>query len=361
MRRVIRGRRVLGSGVAAVLLGVSLAGGVALAAPSVPGAEGGPMVEQVYQAAKRAVVLIRVLVPAAGSGDQPQEVLGSGFFVDAQGDILTADHVVQGAKRVFVTLYGGQTLRAHVDGEDQGDDLALVHVDLPRDAGVSALSLRAAPPEPGEPVVVIGNPLGYVDTVTAGVVSGVGGDSRDLTGLDGHMIRGTVQTDAPVDSGNSGGPLLDAAGRVLGVIDALDGHAIGLAVPAGVVRGVLPKLEGGAPVVYPWIGIAGDAIDPVAAVAERLPVNRGVVVTDVTAGGPADRAGLQAASFDADGNYQSGSILVSVDGRPLTAVTQLVAAIERAGIGGRLELGVWSAKGVRPYVVTPRAWPGEEP
>lgn len=354
-------RRWLIAGLAALFSVAAHGGGTALAGPAAASPAGAPTIERVYAQAKPAVVLIRTLVPAQDPSSQPQEELGAGFFIDRHGDILTADHVVAGAQQIFVTLSGGQTLKAHVVGEDAGDDLALIHVALPRRLAVTPLHLAGAAAIPGEASIVVGNPFGYVDTVTAGIVSGVGGDTRNLTGLDGHLILGSIQTDASVDPGNSGGPLLGVHGQVLGIIDATGGSGIGLAIPSAVAVRVLPLLKQGAPVVYPWAGISAQAVDPVSAAVGGLPVDHGVIVTDVVPGSPAARAGLVASSFDPTGDYQSGTILVTVGGRPLLDLSQLVRAIEHAGIGGHLDVGAWSANGTRKLVLWPAAWPSEVP
>jgi S1-C subfamily serine protease len=319
----------------------------------------------IYSQVRPGIVLIEALQAGTGSGASQgsgqQEDQGTGFVI-AGGDVVTADHVVAGASHIFITYSQGPAVPAKVVGEDPSDDLALLRVTPPSGVQPLALTLgRSSAAAPGDPVVIVGDPLGYVDTVTGGVISGVGGDSRDLSGEDGHLIHNVIQTDAMVAPGSSGSPVFDASGHVIGVVDATGGTGIGLAIPIDTLSHVLPQLKVGAAIVYPWIGVDVTTIDAVAAIVEGLPVNSGVLVTNVTTGGPADMAGLHAASFDNGGTYQSGTILVSANGQPLTSVAQLSREVDATGIGVPLNLGVWTKTGTKTITVWPAPWPNEAP
>jgi serine protease Do len=235
---------------------------------------------------------------------------GTGFLIDADGYILTNEHVIENADRLTVRLTDGRSLRARTIGIDPDTDVALIKVDdskpLPYVVLGDSDRLRV-----GEWVVAIGNPLAYEHTVTAGVVSFLG---RKLfnTSLDRY-----IQTDAAINFGNSGGPLIDTRGEVVGINAAISSRAanIGFAVPINQARAILPQLRAGR-VTRGYIGIGLRDVDPSVQRSLRLRTQRGALVQDVSPGSPGARAGVRV--YD---------VVIAVDGKPIDGNDQLIQVI----------------------------------
>ena len=243
----------------------------------------------------------------------PRQGAGTGFIIDAAGFILTNHHVIDGADRIMVQLTDGRTLRAERVGSDPDTDIALIRVRSPRALPFAALgdsdSLRV-----GEWVVAIGNPLAYEHTVTVGVVSFIGRKLFD-TSLDRY-----IQTDAAINFGNSGGPLINTRGEVIGINAAISSRAsnIGFAVPINQATAILPQLRDSGRVARGYIGVMLRDVDPDLQRALALPSAEGALVQDVTPGSPGARAGLR--TYD---------VIVAVDGKPIEgddALIQIIAA-----------------------------------
>jgi serine protease Do len=218
----------------------------------------------------------------------PRRGAGSGFIIGADGSILTNYHVVDGAERIVVKLADGRSLRAHLVGADPDTDIALIKVEGVDDLPVAPIgdssSLRI-----GEWVCAIGNPLGYEQTVTVGVVSFIGRKLFDAS------LDDFIQTDAAINFGNSGGPLINARGEVIGINTAVSSRAsnIGFAVPINGATAILPQLRAEGRVSRGYIGAHLRSVDPDLQEALGLPVGVGALVQDVSAGSPAERAGLR--------------------------------------------------------------------
>jgi S1-C subfamily serine protease len=275
------------------------------AAPEAPKAreyaDDGPLFDAYSEAVVRAVertgpavVHLEVALARArrtGVRGAPAEGSGSGFIFTPDGFVLTNSHVLHGAASIRATLPDGARYAAEVVGDDPDTDLAVLRLGgtgLPTaDLGDSA-ALR-----PGQLVVAIGNPLGFQATVTAGVVSALG---RSMRAQSGRLIEGIIQTDAALNPGNSGGPLVDSRGRVVGVNTAVIAGAQGIcfAVPVNTARFVIPRLIREGRVRRSWIGIAGQSIrlSRRRVQLSHLHAEGAVLVTEVAPGGPADRAGL---------------------------------------------------------------------
>jgi len=255
----------------------------------------------------------------------PREGSGSGFVIDRAGYILTNHHVIDGADRVTVTLSDGRTLRATVVGADPAIDVALLHVttDVPLTAAPIGKSgaLRV-----GEWVCAIGNPLGYVHSVTVGVVSFMGRKLFDQS-LDEY-----IQTDAAISFGNSGGPLINARGEVVGITTAVSTQAsnIGFAVPIDQVMSVLPQLRESGHVSRGFIGVVLTNVTKPLAKALSLGSDSGALVQDVSGGTPAERAGLR--PYD---------VIVGVDGQPVRSDDALIRAVAVRMPGALVRLDVW--------------------
>ncbi len=220
--------------------------------------------------------------------EAPRRGAGSGFIIDPDGSILTNNHVIEGAERILVKLSDGRSLRARVIGVDPDTDIALLKVDGQAGLPVAPLGDSSAL-RMGEWVCAIGNPLGYEHSVTVGVVSYIGRKLFDSS-LDNY-----IQTDAAINFGNSGGPLINARGEVIGINAAISSRAsnIGFAVPINGAASILPQLRARGRVSRGYVGITLRDIDADLQRSLHLPVAQGAVVQDVTAGSPGERAGLR--------------------------------------------------------------------
>jgi len=259
-----------------------------------------------------------------GGPDVPHQGSGSGFIIDRQGFILTNYHVIEDADRITVTLADGRALKGEVVGADPAIDVALVRIDAAGPVEPAALGnsddLRV-----GEWVCAIGNPLGYVHSVTVGVVSFMGRKLFDAS-LDDY-----IQTDAAINFGNSGGPLINARGEVIGINSAISSRAsnIGFAVPINQAVAILPQLKAKGRVSRGFIGVVLTDVTPDLQRSLKLTVSRGALVQDVSGDSPAQRAGIQ--PYD---------VILNVDGREILTNEELIRDISgrQPGSVTRLEL-----------------------
>jgi putative serine protease PepD len=251
-----------------------------------------------------------------------QQAEGSGFVLDRSGDIVTADHVVAGASKISVTFPDGTIASATLVGTDPSADTAVIKVDVPSSQLTPLTLADSATVAPGEGVVAIGSPFGYPETITGGIVSAVG---RDIQAPNGYTIPNAIQTDAAINHGNSGGPLIDSHGDVIGVNVQIatdgsgDSSGVGFAVPANAVKSVAADLIAGTPIQYPYLGIqVGDTT-----------TMSGAVVGLVRANSPAASAGLK-----------KGDVITSIDGTKVADADQLTALISEHKPGDTLRLTV---------------------
>ena len=256
------------------------------------------------------------------------EGVGSGFIVDASGLIVTSHHVVKGADAVTVTLQDGRKLEAEVVGVDPKTDLALIEVD----AGESLPVVEFGDSDRtrvGDWVVAVGNPFGLGGTVTAGIVSGRGRD------IGSGPYDDYLQIDAPINRGNSGGPLFDRGGRVVGVNTAIfsptgGNVGIGFAIPANVAESVVESLRTDGKVDRGWLGVRIQHVDETLAEALGLEDAKGALIASVTADGPAHAAGLR-----------PGDVILSFDGRLLDTMRDLPRIVAEIDSGTEVEIEVW--------------------
>jgi serine protease Do len=249
---------------------------------------------------------------------------GTGFIIDEDGRILTNHHVVEGADRIQVRLSDGRTARARVIGTDPDTDVALLKIDGETSLPVAPLG-DSSTLRMGDWVCAIGSPLGYEHTVTVGVVSFLGRKLFDAS-LDDY-----IQTDAAINLGNSGGPLINAHGEVVGITTAMSARAssIGFAVPMRSVSAILPALIADGRVARGYLGVALREVDPDIQRSLNLPVEEGALVEDVTAGSPAERAGVR--PYD---------VVVSLEGRAILHEDDLIRRVATMTPGATVTLEI---------------------
>jgi 2-alkenal reductase len=225
--------------------------------------------------------------------------IGSGFVFDAEGHIVTNNHVATAIPNLLVTLADEQSVPAEIVGADPGSDLAVLKIDVPPDQLVVTPLGDSSALQVGQRAIAIGNPFGLERTVTTGVISSLG---RTLARDDSDFqLAEIIQTDAAINPGNSGGPLLDSKGQVIGVntaIRSISGvnSGVGFAIPVDIVKRVVPELITHGRYRHTWIGIRGRTVTPEMVDALGLTVDTGVLISEIEAGGPADSAGLRGGS-----------------------------------------------------------------
>lgn len=219
----------------------------------------------------------------------PQRGSGSGFFIDKKGYILTNEHVVRGADEIKVTLRDGRKLDGKVIGQDQELDLAIIKIENKGDALPTLPLGDSSKIRPGEWVIAIGNPYGFSNTVTAGIISATGRTLDDLG------KKNLIQIDAPINPGNSGGPLLDLSGKVIGINVAIVAGAqgIGFAIPVNAAKEILDEMIKGEKVRRAWLGVQMQDVDGRIASYLELPLAEGVIILDVVKESPAEKLGLK--------------------------------------------------------------------
>lgn len=273
-----------------------------------------------------------------GQRDFTQQAEGSGWVFDKLGHIVTNNHVVEDAERITVTFYDDRSVTAKLVAADPDSDLAVIKVD-PTGLDLQPLTLgRSQDLLVGQKVIAIGNPFGLQGTMTVGIVSALGrslpaGSTSNTTGAR-YTIPDIVQTDAAVNPGNSGGPLLDANGNVVGVTSAIESpvranSGVAFAIPSRIVAMIVPALIQDGKVEHPSIGISGTTLNPQLAQAMDLPADqRGVLVATVTSGSPADKSNLQGSSksVDIDGSPAKvgGDIIVGIDSQKVQKFDDLL-------------------------------------
>jgi S1-C subfamily serine protease len=280
------------------------------------------------------------------------KALGSGFVVDKAGHIVTNYHVIAGAKSVEVSFSNSDNMKAKIVGSDPSTDIAVLQIDARSRALTPLLLGNSDRVRVGDAVVAIGNPLGFDRSVTAGIVSAV---QRAISAPNEYPIDHVIQTDAPINHGNSGGPLINSRGEVIGVngwIATGSGSGgnigIGFAIPVNTVRDVAAQLIRSGKVEHPFIGVTAKPLTPEIAKLFNLPAARGLLVAGVQGGSGAAAAGLRAASQQAVVSGESwpigGDLIISADGVQLSSVDQLRDVIAAKKPGESISLEVYRGK-----------------
>jgi serine protease Do len=258
----------------------------------------------------------------------PQTGAGSGIIISADGYIVTNNHVVEGAQKVTVTLSDGSAFEATIVGTDAQTDLAVVKIDASNLSYLHFLSNSLEQISVLDPVIAVGNALALPGgpTWTSGVISNLGRSIEEDIGV---VLNDIIQTDAAINAGNSGGPLLDTAGQVVGINVAIASNAenIGFAISTDTAIPVVQSLITEGKVVRPWLGVEVTTVTSSIQQYYNLSVNVGVLITSVTSGSPADKAGLRA-----------GDVITKIDDEDISTTEDLVSAIGSHQIGDKVEI-----------------------
>jgi S1-C subfamily serine protease len=260
---------------------------------------------------------------------------GSGIVWDQDGHIVTNFHVVQEGDRASVTLNDGSTYPAQIVGYAADKDLAVLHIDAPPQKLLPLPVGQSANLKVGQKVLAIGNPFGLDQTLTTGVISGLG---REIKSVSGRPISDVIQTDASINPGNSGGPLLDSSGRLIGINTAIYSPSganagIGFAVPVDTVNAIVPQLIKSGKITRPGLGIS--------ILNDSLAANNGidgVAIYQVVKGGAADRAGIAGVFRTADGNPRLGDVIIGIDGTEIHHSKDLYKALDNYKVGDTVEV-----------------------
>jgi putative serine protease PepD len=303
---------------------------------------------EIYRRSFKGVVEITVTsstsIPSGG-GQQSAQAQGSGFVYDTKGDIVTNEHVVDGAQSVSVRFWNGDTYKATVVGTDSSTDLAVIKVDAPQSILNPLAVGDSAKVLVGDGVVAIGSPFGLEETVTSGIVSAL---HRQMEAPNQFTINDSIQTDAAINHGNSGGPLLNAQGEVIGINAQIAGDTganvgVGFAIPSNTISLIASQLIESGKVEHAYLGV-GVATVP-ESVASDLNLVAGVELDKVTSGTPAAKAGLHAANgrktVDGDLYPTGGDVITEVDGQKVTTAEGLQRAIDAKHPGDTVSITYW--------------------
>jgi S1-C subfamily serine protease len=266
---------------------------------------------------------------------------GSGFIWDDRGHVVTNFHVISGADRAIVGLDNGRSYDAQLIGASPEHDLAVLKITVRVDAPPPVPVGSSSDLKVGQKVFAIGNPFGLDHTLTTGIISAL---NRTIPGESGVDIENLIQTDAAINPGNSGGPLIDSAGRLVGINTAIYSPSgasvgIGFAVPVDTVNRIVPKLIADGRVLRPVMGISAD--DRYSRTLLQDHSVQGVLILGIAPGSPAERAGLRPTSSDQRGAIVLGDVIESIDGTPVPSMQKLTDVLESKKAGDVLVLTIW--------------------
>ena len=333
--------------------------------PAAQQAGGGLTISQIYKQVSPGVAYVQAKVnqqssnpfgfPQAGQG----LATGSGFVLDTRGYIVTNAHVIDGAINggVTVSFLNGNPVNATIVGKDVSSDLAVLKVDPSKVKLVPLVLGDSSKVQVGDPAIAIGNPFGYDDTVTSGIISAL---QRHIQAPNQFSIDNVLQTDAAINPGNSGGPLLNAAGQVIGINSqiATNGQSsgnvgIGFAVPIDLAKAIVPKLIAHGSVQHAYIGITTTKVDSQVAHDLNLPLSRGALVQKVVPGGPGDKAGIKAGDTQAaDGIIAGGDLIIEVGGKQINTPDDIATAIAGDKPGQQVQITFLRGNSKKTVTVT---------
>jgi S1-C subfamily serine protease len=283
-----------------------------------------------------------------GGGTEEGKGTGSGSVIDAQGHILTNNHVIEGAQKLTVSFGGDKTYTARVVGRDPDTDLAVIKIDPPA-TGLTVVPLGDSDKLlVGQKVLAIGNPFGLDRTLTTGIISGLQRPIRSRATADrpSRPIDAAIQTDASINPGNSGGPLLDKLGRMIGINSQILSPAggsvgVGFAVPVNTAKRVIPQLIQFGEVRRPKMGATFMSAEQLSKQGVTLPVDSGLLVRSIVPGGSAASAGLRGLSQDAAGEVLIGDIITTIEGEKMNDIDDLYRLLDKRQIGDTVRAEVY--------------------
>jgi len=274
---------------------------------------------------------------------------GTGFIWDDAGHVVTNFHVIQDGDAATVTLSDQSSYPAKLVGSFPDRDLAVLRIEAPKEklAAIAIGSSREL--QVGQAVYAIGNPFGLDQTLTLGIVSAL---NREIESVTRRTIRGAIQTDAAINPGNSGGPLLDSAGRLIGVNTSIYSPSgasagIGFAIPVDEVNRIVPRLIRDGRLIRPALGITAAPEN----VNQALKLPKGVALLRVSPGSPAAQAGLQVFARGRDGSVIAGDVITAINDEPVRDLDEMLSLLERRQVGERVTLSLWNAGKTRKQAV----------
>ncbi len=311
---------------------------------SQPASESKLSIGSIYDLANRGVVQITATGSSTApfGGQEQQQAQGSGWVFDNEGHIVTNQHVVSGADTLSVRFWNGAVYPATVVGSDSSTDLAVIRVDAPSSLLYPLKVGNSDALQVGDGVVAIGSPFGLPETLTSGIVSAL---HREMKAPNNFQITDSIQTDAAINHGNSGGPLLNAQGKVVGVnaqieSDSGGNDGVGFAIPSNTVASIVPRLISSGKVVHAYLGVQLASIPQ--GVAQKLNMPAGVELENVKAGTPADSAGLKAATgsrtVEGETYPTGGDVIVAFEGVRITSSQQLQNAVDAKQPGDKVSI-----------------------
>lgn len=285
--------------------------------------------------------VVRIEAPSAAAAAGSS---GTGMILDREGRVLTNYHVIEGQRDLKVTLADGTASKATVLGSDPGSDLAVLKITVPAHLLTPVTFANSDSVRVGDAVFAVGNPFGQNFSVSAGIISATG--RVTTSSFTGRAIRDVLQTDTALNPGNSGGPLFNTKGEVVGVNSSIENPSgrffigLGYAIPSNTAQRFLPLMAQGQDVRHPQLGVSVFPLDDVVAADLGLKVARGVYVTSVTPGGAAARAGIQAAPRGTTARTAGagGDVITAVGGQAVRNFEELARAIDRREVGDRVEV-----------------------
>lgn len=305
--------------------------------------------EEIYSKLSPGIVNIRASQNATsdpfGGTQQQQSSTGSGFIISKSGLIITNEHVVENSDVTRVTLADQTELEARVLGTDTNTDIALLKIE-PGLRNLTVLDTADSDElQVGDTVYAIGNPLGLDRSMSQGIISAL---NRSIDAPSGFSIRNIIQTDAAINRGNSGGALIDAAGKVVGVTAqiATSGSSgnigIAFAIPSNTVRKIASQLEKTGKAEHAWLGMSGQPVTKALAKELKLPVSEGALVARVIQNSPAEKAGMQGSTFSTSGSVSRvGDIVVSMAGKKVVSMENLVTIVDSRDPGDKVKMVVY--------------------
>ena len=293
---------------------------------------------QIYKKVARSTVFIRSTYLNHNHSSDGRQGIGSGILLDADGFIVTSAHVVYGAAKVTVSFQDNVRMAAEVVGIDHLTDLALLKCDLPKGTIATVQFGDSDSVQIGERVLAIGHPFGLGYALTNGVVSGFG----PAPGISMAFYERVIQTSAAINPGSSGGPLIDAHGRVIGINTAMLAGAqnIGFAIPINTATEIIAQLKSGGRVIRPWLGVAGKMVTEEIRLLFALPLSAGFMIEDVAPGSPAEKAGLRGGgrnvTVDGEPWVLGGDIIRSINDRGSKATEDMMSHFRTMKVGERV-------------------------